>query len=59
VQKISLVNPMFHMIDAFRYSYTGTGDEPLGIALTIVTVLAALGFGIALWMTSAGIKLRT
>ena len=28
VQKISLVNPMFHMIDAFRYSYTTRGDEP-------------------------------
>jgi ABC-2 type transport system permease protein len=59
VRKISLINPMFHMIDAFRYSYTGHGDEPLGIALAVVTVLAAAAFGIALWMTSAGIKLRT
>ena len=59
VQKISLVNPMFHMIDAFRYSYTGTGDEPLGIALAIVTALAAVAFAAALWMTAAGVKLRT
>jgi ABC-2 type transport system permease protein len=59
VQKISLINPMFHMIDAFRYSYTGRGDEPLGIALTVVAVLAAAAFGIALWMTATGIKLRT
>jgi ABC-2 type transport system permease protein len=59
VQKISLVNPMFHMIAAFRYSYTGTGDEPLGVALSVVTVLAAVAFTIALWMTARGIKLRT
>ncbi|HTW85185.1 MAG TPA: ABC transporter permease [Candidatus Sulfotelmatobacter sp.] len=59
VRKISLVNPMFHMIDAFRYSYAGTGDEPLGTALVVVTALAALAFAVALWMTARGIKLRT
>jgi ABC-2 type transport system permease protein len=59
VQKISLVNPMFHMIAAFRYSYTGTGDEPLGVALSVVTVLAAVAFTVALWMMARGIKLRT
>ncbi|BDE05636.1 transport permease protein [Vulcanimicrobium alpinum] len=59
VQKISLVNPMFHMIDAFRYSYTGTGDEPLGVALAIVTVLAAAALAVALSLTAAGYKLRT
>ena len=58
VQKISLVNPMFHMIDAFRYSYTARGDEPLAVALTVVAVLAAASFTIALQMTSAGVKLR-
>ncbi len=58
VQKISLVNPMFHMIDAFRYSYTSRGDEPLAVALTVVVVLAAAAFTIALRMTAAGVKLR-
>jgi len=59
VQRISLLNPMFHMIDAFRYSYTGTGDEPLGVALAVVVVLAGAAFGIALLMTARGVKLRT
>jgi ABC-2 type transport system permease protein len=59
VQKISLVNPMFHMIDAFRYSYTTRGDEPLAVALTVVTVLAVAAFTIALQMTAAGVKLRS
>ena len=59
VQRISLVNPMFYMIDAFRYSYIGTGDVPLGVALSVVIVLATLAFGAALGMTAAGVKLRT
>jgi ABC-2 type transport system permease protein len=58
VQKISLVNPMFHMIDAFRYSYTARGDEPLAVALTVVAVLAVASFAVALQMTAAGVKLR-
>jgi ABC-2 type transport system permease protein len=59
LQKISLVNPMFYMIDVFRHSYIGTGDVPLWLSLTIVTILAASSFSVALRMTATGYKLRT
>jgi ABC-2 type transport system permease protein len=59
VQRISQINPMFHMINAFRYSYTATGDAPLWASLTVVTVLAAIAFTVALRMTASGYKLRT
>jgi ABC-2 type transport system permease protein len=59
VQRISLVNPMFHMINAFRYSYRPTGDAPLALSLSVVAVLALASFGLALRMLSAGYKLRT
>jgi ABC-2 type transport system permease protein len=59
VQRISYVNPMFHMIGAFRYSYTGTGDVPLGISLTVITALAIIALAIALRMVATGYKLRT
>jgi ABC-2 type transport system permease protein len=59
LQKISLVNPMFHMIDALRYSYIGHGDAPLWISLTVVTVLAAAAYTVAWRMTTVGVKLRT
>ena len=26
-RQISMINPMFYMINAFRYSYTGRGDK--------------------------------
>jgi len=59
LQKISLVNPMFYMIDSFRYSYIRAGDVPLGLSLGVVTALAVGAFVVALRMTAVGFKLRT
>ena len=56
---ISLFNPMFYMINAFRYSYTLTGDAPLPMSLAIIFVLAASAFITALLMMARGYKLRT
>ena len=56
---ISMFNPMFYMINAFRYSYTLRGDAPLLISLAIVATLTALAFGTALRMMAVGFKLRT
>ena len=58
VQKLSLFNPMFYMIDAFRYSFTGRSDVGVVHSLTTVLVLAAVAFAVALGMTAAGYKLR-
>jgi ABC-2 type transport system permease protein len=59
IQRISLFNPMFHMIDAFRFSYTGHGDVPLALSLGVVAALAAGSVVGALVMTTRGYKLRT
>ena len=56
---ISMFNPMFYMINAFRYSYTMHGDAPLAISLAIVGTLTALAFGTALTLVTIGFKLRT
>jgi ABC-2 type transport system permease protein len=56
---ISMFNPMFYMINAFRYSYTLHGDAPLAVCLGIVTTLTVLAFGTALALVSIGFKLRT
>ncbi len=58
VRQISLFNPMFYMIDAFRYSFTGRSDVPLGLSVGIVGGLAVLSLAIALRMTATGYKLR-
>jgi ABC-2 type transport system permease protein len=58
LQRVAAFNPMFHMIDAFRYSYAGHGDAPLGLSLGIVGALAAAALAVALRMTASGYKLR-
>jgi ABC-2 type transport system permease protein len=57
--RISLFNPMFHMIDAFRFSYTGRGDVPLAFSLSVVGGLAVVAVAVALTMTARGYKLRS
>jgi ABC-2 type transport system permease protein len=56
---ISTFNPMFHMINAFRYSYASTGDAPLWLSLVVVSALTLVFLGIALRMMAIGYKLRT
>ncbi|MBC5810928.1 MAG: ABC transporter permease [Candidatus Eremiobacteraeota bacterium] len=58
VREISLGNPMFYMIDAFRYAFTGTGDVPLAVSLGVLIVLTAAALALALRMTAIGVKLR-
>ncbi len=55
---ISMFNPMFYMINAFRYSYTGRGDVPLELSLGIITALTLIAFTLALYLFSIGFKLR-
>jgi ABC-2 type transport system permease protein len=59
LQKISLFNPMYHMISAFRYSYIGRGDVPLAESMAVIVVLAVVALATALRMVDAGYKLRT
>ncbi len=51
-QILSAANPMFYMVDAFRYGFLGVSEVPPATAVTIITVL-----GILLLM--AGTKLLT
>jgi ABC-2 type transport system permease protein len=58
VRQVSLFNPMFYMIDAFRYSFTERSDVPLPISLAIVVVLTVASLAVALRLTIVGYKLR-
>ena len=52
-------NPIFYMVNAFRYGLLGTSDVPIGVAyalmLGFVVALAALG----LWLLKRGVGLRS
>jgi ABC-2 type transport system permease protein len=58
LERISLFNPMLYMVDGLRYSYTGAADVSVAIDTGVVTVLAAVAFAIAYWMTKKGVNLR-
>jgi ABC-2 type transport system permease protein len=58
VRQVSLFNPMFYMIDAFRYSFTGRSDVPLPVSIAIVSILTFASMAVALRLTVAGYKLR-
>jgi ABC-2 type transport system permease protein len=59
LRQLSLFNPIFYTIDAFRYSYTGVSYLPLPLSLGVIALLAVVAFTIALRMTAIGYKLRT
>jgi len=46
-QNLSLANPMFHIVNAFRYGVLGVSDVPIGMALSIIGA-----FGFVLFLTA-------
>ena len=59
VRNLSLFNPMFYTIDAFRYSFTSQSYLPLWFSLGVIGLLTVLALGTAWRMTAVGYKLRT
>jgi ABC-2 type transport system permease protein len=57
-QGVSHFNPVFYMIDGFRYGFFGVADVSpwLGLAVVLPTALAASL--LTLWMLRSGYKLR-
>ena len=53
------LNPIFYMVNAFRYGLIGRSDVPVGVAFALmlgfVVVLAALG----LWLLKRGTGMRS
>ena len=55
----SKFNPIFYMIDGFRYAFIGYGEAPLMMSLSVCVVCFAITFGIASWMFQSGYRLKT
>ncbi len=58
LQKISLANPLFYMIDGFRYSMTGLSTVNVWYSVGIVFACAAAAFWLTLWLFSKGYKIK-
>ena len=57
-QKISLINPILYMVNAFRYGFLGVSDINVGISYLIVSVFIAVLFTISLYLLNKGHGIR-
>jgi ABC-2 type transport system permease protein len=57
-QKVSHLNPIFYMIDGFRYGFFGRGDVSPWVSLAIVSAVFAVISLLALRLIKNGYKLR-
>ncbi len=57
-QKVSVVNPVLHMVGAFRYGFLGTSDVDVGRAFVIMTLAAVGMFWVAVVLMNRGVGMR-
>ena len=57
-QLVSHFNPVFYMIDGFRYGFFGASDVPPLHSLAVVTACFAVLGVLTLWLLKTGYKLR-
>ena len=53
------MNPIFYMVNAFRYGLLGASDVPLWLAYTLMLGFTAVLSGLALWLLKRGVGLRS
>jgi ABC-2 type transport system permease protein len=57
-QQVSVLNPILHTVNAFRYGMLGISDLHIGMALVGLTVFVVVLFAIALHLLKTGRRLR-
>jgi ABC-2 type transport system permease protein len=57
-QRLSYVNPILHMVNAFRYGFLGVSDVNVWLAFALMAAAAALLFGVLLLLMNRGTGLR-
>lgn len=55
---VAKLNPLFYLVDGFRYGFLGVGDAPIWLSLTITASIFAFTYGIASWMFQSGYKIK-
>lgn len=57
-QYITYVNPIFYLINGFRYGFLGIADIPLWIPVAVITTMIAILIGINLYLLRTGLGLK-
>ena len=57
-QRLSYVNPILHMVNAFRYGFLGVSDVNVWLAFALMALAAGVLFGVLLMLMNRGTGLR-
>ena len=57
-EKLSYVNPILYMVNAFRHGFLGTSDVSLGFAFLIMAAFAAAMFTVVVMLMNRGAGIR-
>lgn len=57
-QTVTLFNPVFYLISAFRWSFFGTSDVGIGVSLTMIALFLAVALAVVAWIFRTGYRLR-
>jgi len=58
-QKVSLLNPVFYMIDSLRFSFLGVSDMSPWVSLPILAFFQILAMGLSFWIFKTGYRLQS
>ena len=58
-QAATHANPIFYMVNAFRYGLLGSSDVPVWVAYTLMLAFVAALTALALWLLRRGVGLRS
>lgn len=59
IQTISRFNPIFYMVDGFRYGFLGTGDAPIALSLGITLAIFIFFLSLVSWIFHTGYNLKS
>src|SRR5690348_11678784 len=57
-QKVSFVNPILHMVNAFRFGFLGVSDIDIRVAFTLMVTAAVALFSLAVMLMNRGSGIR-
>ena len=57
-QRLSLINPLFYMIDGFRFAILGESDFKIYYSMLVVFILGITGFFYTVYLFNKGYKLK-
>ncbi|WP_269137902.1 ABC transporter permease [Pseudomonas sp.] len=57
-QTVSLVNPVLHMVNAFRYGILGVSDIRIGVAIGFMLIATAVLYGVCIRLLVSGRGMR-